>query len=75
MPELLEQLPMKPASLAADTAYSAGQFRQMLEERGITAYIPIHPVQGNALVAKGDFTYHGDHWSAGKARCCIEADG
>ena len=61
MPELLEQLPIMPVSLAADTAYSAGQFRQMLEERGITAYIPIHPVQENALVSKGDFTYHGDH--------------
>lgn len=61
MPKLLEQLPIKPVSLAADTAYSAGQFRQMLEERGITAYIPIHPVQENALVSKGDFTYHGDH--------------
>ena len=61
MLELLERLPISPVSLAADTAYSAGQFRQILEERGITAYIPIHPVQENALVSKGDFAYHSDH--------------
>ena len=61
MPELLERLPISPVSLAADTAYSAGQFRQILEERGFTAYTPIHPVQANALVSKGDFAYHGDH--------------
>ncbi len=61
MPELSEQLPISPVSLAADTAYSAGQFRQILEEGGITAYIPIHPVQENALVSKRDFAYHGDH--------------
>ena len=63
MPELSEQLPISPVSLAADTAYSAGQFRQILIllEGGITAYIPIHPVQENALVSKRDFAYHGDH--------------
>ncbi len=61
MPELLEQLPISPVSLAADTDYSAGQFRQILEERRITAHIPIHPVQENALASKGDSTYHGDH--------------
>ena len=61
MPELLEQLPIRLVSLADDTPYSAGQFRQILEERGITTYIPIHPVQENALVSKGDFTYHRDH--------------
>ena len=38
--ELLEKLPLKPVSLAADTAYSVGQLRELLEEKGITAYIP-----------------------------------
>ena len=27
-------------SLAADTAYSVGQLRELLEEKGFTAYIP-----------------------------------
>ena len=43
LPRLLERLPLPPSSLAADTACNAGRLRQTLEERGITAYIPIHP--------------------------------
>ena len=48
-------------SLAGDTGYSEGQLRQLLEERNITAYIPIHPRQETSMVSTGDFTYHGDH--------------
>ena len=33
----------------------------LLEEKGITAYIPIHPNQETNMVSKGDFIYHGDH--------------
>ena len=61
LPELLERLPLKPVSLASDTAYSVGQLRELLEGKGITAYIPIHPNQQSSMVAKGDFIYRGDH--------------
>ena len=61
LPHLLEHLPLPPVSLAADTAYNAGRLRQILEERHITAYIPIHPRQESNLVARGGFEYRGDH--------------
>ena len=61
LPELLEKLPLRPVSLAADTAYSVGQLRELLEGKGITAYIPIHPNQESSMVSKGDFIYRGDH--------------
>ena len=61
LPNLLEHLPLPPVSLAADTAYNAGRLRQILEERGITAYIPIHPRQESNMVARGGFEYRGDH--------------
>ena len=60
-PALLERLPLLPVSLAGDTGYSEGSLRELLEERNITAYIPIHTKQENSMVAKGDFVYHGDH--------------
>ena len=61
LPRLLEELPIQPVSLAADTAYNAGRLRQILEERGITAYIPIHPRQESNMVGRGGFEYRGDH--------------
>ena len=61
LPELLEKLPLKPVPLAADTAYSVGQLRELLEGKDITAYIPVHPNQENSMVSKGDFIYRGDH--------------
>ena len=61
LPRLLEHLPLPPSSLAADTACNAGRLRQTLEERGITAYIPIHPRQESNMVARGGFEYWGDH--------------
>ena len=48
-------------SLAADTGYSEGSLRELLEKKNIAAYIPIHPRQENSMVARGDFAYHGDH--------------
>ena len=61
LPHLLERLPLPPVSLAVDTAYNAGRLRQILEERGVTAYIPIHPRQESNMVARGGFEYRGDH--------------
>ena len=61
VPDLLDRLPLPPVSLAGDTGYSEGSLRELLEERNITAYIPIHTKQENSMVAKGDFVYHGDH--------------
>ena len=58
---MLEQLPIQPVSLAANTACNAGRVRQILEERGITACIPIHPRQESNMVTMGGFEYHGDH--------------
>ena len=58
---LLEHLPIKPVSLSADTAYNAGQMRQILEDRGVTAFTP-HPSQaGIEHGARGGFEYRGDH--------------
>ena len=59
--DLLEGMPLQPVSLAGDTGYSDGRLRYLLEERDITAYIPIHPRQETSMVASGDFAYHGDH--------------
>ena len=52
---------MQPTSLAADTGYNAGRLRQLLDQKGITAYIPIHPRQEANMVSRGDFEYRGDH--------------
>ncbi len=48
-------------SLAGDTGYSDGRLRHQLEDRDITAYIPVHPKQETSMVSSGDFTYHADH--------------
>ena len=77
VPGLLEPLPIRPVSLTGDTGYNVGQLRQLLEERSITAYSPIHPIQetihpGNQpsrkptiqetnMVARGGFAFRGDH--------------
>ena len=61
VPDLLERLPLQPVSLAADTGYSEGSLQELLEERDIAAYIPIHTKQENSMVSKGDFVYRGDH--------------
>ena len=58
---MLKHLPLLPESLAADTAYRAGSLRKRLEDLNITAYIPLHPNHERSMVAKGGFTYRGDH--------------
>ena len=52
---------MHPASLAGDSGYSDGRLRQLLEERNIAAYIPIHTRHETSMVSTGEFVYHGDH--------------
>ena len=61
VPQLLEQLPLQPVSLTGDTAYDAGELRQILEHRNITAYIPIHPIQESNMVSTQGFGYRGHH--------------
>ena len=58
---LVETLPLHPVSLAGDSGYSDGRLRQLLEERNITAYIPIHTRHETSMVSTGEFIYHGDH--------------
>ena len=60
VPRLLEQVPIHPVSLTMDTGYSTGELRQILEDRGTKAYIPLRPVQEDTLVGPGRFMYQGD---------------
>ncbi|GEM_PF-7000549 len=60
IPQLHEKLPMHPVSLTTDTGYSAGELRQLLEDRGIKAYIPLRPIQENNVEGPGDFSYQDD---------------
>ena len=61
VPQLLERLPLQPVSLTGDTGYNAGELRQLLDHRNITAYIPIHPLQESNMVSTGGFDYRGHH--------------
>ena len=58
---LIEKLPLHPASLAGDSGYSDGRLRQLLEERNITACIPIHTRHATSMVSTSEFVYHGGH--------------
>ncbi len=58
---LIDKLPLHPVSLAGDSGYSDGRLRQLLEERDIAAYIPIHTRHETSMVSTGEFVYHGDH--------------
>ena len=48
-------------SLTGDTGYNAGELRQLLEHRNITAYFPIHPLQESNMVSTRGFDYRGHH--------------
>ena len=61
VPALLDRLPLPAVSLAANTGYNVGSLRQLLEERDIDAYIPIHRIQETNMVSRREFVYHGDH--------------
>ena len=65
---LLEHLPIKPVSLSADTPYNAGQLRQILEDRGVTAFIPIHPRQASNMAPEGALSTGETIWSFPRAR-------
>ncbi len=58
---MLEQLPIRPESLAADTGYNDGRLRKYLKDLGIPTYIPVHPNQERSMVTRGGFEYRGDH--------------
>jgi transposase len=61
IPRLLEEVPIKPDSLTADSSYSAGELRKHLRNQNITGYIPIHPKQESKLAVKHGFEYHEDY--------------
>ena len=73
VPGLLEQLPIQPVSLTMDTGYSTGELRQILEDRGIKAYIPLRPVQEDTLVGPGGFVYHGDRLVCPKGKTLYQS--
>jgi len=58
---LLEEASPKPECLTVDSVFSVGELRKHLEERAITAYIPIHPTEEQSTVAQGSFSWKGDH--------------
>ena len=61
IPRLLEELPIKPESLTADTSYSVGELRKYLRDQRITGYIPLSPIQKSGIGVRQCFEYHGDH--------------
>ena len=75
MPELFEQLPISPVSLAADAAYSAGQSRHMLEERGSRPTFPSTESRRTRWPPRRILHMTASTWFAGKARRCTEARG
>ena len=58
IPKLLEEVPIKPDSLTADSAYSAGELRKYLRDQEITHYIPTRFKQESGLAVKHGFEYH-----------------
>jgi hypothetical protein len=54
-----ERLGLKPARLAADTAYGAGKLLGWLVEAGITPHIPVWEkgVRDDGTFSRGDFTF------------------
>ena len=69
LPQLLEHLPLPPISLAADTACNAGRLRRVLEERGITAYIPSIPGKNPTWPREGVSSTGETILSVPRARC------
>ena len=71
---LIKKLPLHPVSLARDSGYSDGRLRQLLEERKIAAYIPIHTRHETSMVSTGEFVYHGVTWCARRAKSCAGSE-
>lgn len=61
VPKLLAGLPISAESIAADSAYSEGEFRKYLRDRGITAYIPFSYIQKRGMASRQDFEYHEEY--------------
>jgi len=61
IPRLLEELPVSPKTLTADSSYSVGELRKYLRDQNITAYIPLSPRQKNGLALRQDFEYHEEY--------------
>jgi len=58
--ELIETLPTLPTSLAADKGYSAGAFRAVLEEKGITSFIPLQKEPKTNQISNRQFKQQGE---------------
>ena len=58
IPKLLEEVPLKPESLTADSSYSVGELRKHLQDQNITDYIPIHSKQKSGIAVRQGFEYH-----------------
>ena len=58
---MLQQLPIRPESLAADTGYNDGRLRKYLKDLDIPTYIPVHPNQEGSMVTRGGFDFRSDH--------------
>jgi len=61
IPKLLEEVPIKPESLTADSSYSVGELRKHLQDQNVTDYIPIHSKQKNGIAVRQGFKYHEDY--------------
>lgn len=58
--ELIETLPTRPNSLAADKGYTAGAFRAFLEGKGITPFIPLPKKSENKQISNSQFKQQGE---------------
>jgi transposase len=58
--ELIEALPTLPTSVAADKGYSAGAFRAVLEEKGITPFIPLQKEPKTNQISNSQFKQQGE---------------
>jgi len=61
IPKLVQEAPLKPETLTADTSFSVGELRKYLEDQGIAAYIPIHSKQASGVAVSQGFEYHSNH--------------
>ncbi len=61
IPRLLEELPVRPESLTADSSYSGGELRKYLRDHNIAAYIPFSPIQKRGIASRRDFEYHEEY--------------
>jgi transposase len=61
IPRLLDELPVRPESLTADSSYSGGELRKYLRDHNITAYIPFSPIQKRGIASRRDFEYHEEY--------------